>query len=82
VDFRIAREDAACVLPRRYQESRERTGGLLNGGYTDPAYWPALMDDRLASYKYLWILEYDVDYSRRFRRAHLLCCKATAARAK
>ena len=67
VDFRIAREDAARVLPRRYQESRERTGGLLNGGYTDLAYWPALMDDRLASYKYLWILEYDVDYSGDWR---------------
>ena len=34
-----------------------------NSGYTDLAYMPAMANEQFRFYRYIWIIEYDVDYA-------------------
>jgi hypothetical protein len=61
-DLRIGRDDAAHYAGKRYDEMLQAKRSF-NSGYTDLAYMPALANERFRLYRYLWIIEYDVDYS-------------------
>src|SRR5262249_49787363 len=54
--------DALRVLPGRAAEKELKGSGLIRG-YNDLAYMPALLGPRLAAYRYIWLVEYDVDYA-------------------
>lgn len=61
-DFRLTPEDAARVFPVRFREMRE-AGREFMRGYTDLTFLPALFDARVRHYRFVWIVEYDADWS-------------------
>lgn len=61
-DFSISRRDEKTLAPKRYAEMHKRGGAILPG-FSDLAGMPALLNGRLSAYKYIWLVEYDVDFS-------------------
>ncbi len=61
-DFRLSASDAGDTLPTRHAAMMQRGRGILPG-YTDLAYMPALLSQRLSAYAHIWVMEYDVDYA-------------------
>lgn len=60
-DFRVDMEEAARVLPARYEAFRSGPN-RLNLGFPDLLYMPVLLRSELTGYDFVWLLEYDVDY--------------------
>jgi hypothetical protein len=52
----------ARLLPNRFAQMK-LYGRWYNRGFPDLAYMPALLDQRLREYEYVWLMENDVDYA-------------------
>jgi hypothetical protein len=61
-DFRVSWLGSALYAPQRFEEML-RARRNFYGGYTDLIYTPVLGSERLGAYRYLWLMEYDVDYA-------------------
>ena len=60
-DFWISRREEKNLAPKRYAEKKYRGGGVLPG-FNDLANAPALLSSQLLEYRYIWVVEYDVDF--------------------
>jgi hypothetical protein len=65
-DFFLSRRDEKKVAPGRYAE-KERRGLAALPGFADLVYMPALLSDRLREYRYVWLIEYDVEFAGAWR---------------
>jgi hypothetical protein len=61
-DFMLSRRDERRVAPERYSE-KERRGLAILPGFVDLAHMPALVSARLVDYRYIWVVEYDVEFA-------------------
>ena len=61
-DLRVRRNNSKRYVERRYQEMLAAKRSF-NSGYTDLAYLPAMANDQFRFYRYIWMMEYDVDYA-------------------
>lgn len=62
MEFRVGVDDGIRTLPRRFRQMKEKNL-TYNRGFPDLAYMPALLDARLEPYAYIWLVEYDVDWT-------------------
>jgi hypothetical protein len=61
-DFCVTTEDVERLLPARAEQARQ-VRGRINSGFTDLIKVPAMAHADLASFAYVWLMEYDVDYT-------------------
>ena len=61
-DLVIDAASGVRLLPERFAEMQRREL-WYNHGFPDLAYMPALLDQRLSRYEYIWVVENDVDYA-------------------
>lgn len=62
VDIHLTTQDGAKWLPRRHVQYVDRRVAYL-GGFTDLLLVPIVLDKRLDAFDYIWIVEFDVDFS-------------------
>lgn len=62
VDIHLTSRDGAKWLPRRHLQYRESSRGY-NSGFMDLVLVPLVMDERLAGFDHVWIVEFDVDFA-------------------
>jgi hypothetical protein len=61
-DYVISEEHARSFLPRRFEQYLAR-GGVLVPGFVDMALVSAILARPFAQYRFIWLVEYDVDFA-------------------
>jgi hypothetical protein len=61
-DFFVREEHARALLPGRFEQYLAR-GGVLVPGFVDLAFVSTVLTSRLAQYRHVWLVEYDVDFA-------------------
>lgn len=62
MDLVVTDDQVRAELPQRHRHFLDR-GGNLVPGFTDLVYATAFFSQPLLRYRYLWLVEYDVDYA-------------------
>jgi len=64
--IRVDVKSGVRLLPNRFSQMQKR-GGWFNNGFSDLCYMPALVNEQLLRYEYVWLVENDVDYAGNWR---------------
>lgn len=70
-------KSGALVLPNQFAQMR-RLDRSYNTGFTDLAYMPALLSERMREYDYIWLVENDVDFAGNWREFFLSTMQSDA----
>jgi hypothetical protein len=62
-DFRISAQTTYQYAPKRYEQMLRSYESASYFGHIDLIFMPALSSERLRSYPYVWLIEYDVDFA-------------------
>jgi hypothetical protein len=75
--FRVTDAGMMAALPVRFEDMQTRGNGLLPG-FVDLIHMAVMLDPELDRYGYIWIVEYDVDFSGSWERffSHAMTSRA------